>query len=207
MARSKRNPNTAPMFPPRERATSLAVRARHELVVAEYLKNGGHAAKAVVAAGYAAKGAVSTAQHIFKLPHVRARIMEHNRARQMSVGVDAMWVLYQLVRLVQVDIRDMYNAEGKLKEIPEMTDDQVRLIAGFEVVQDADGARVKRVRLIDRLKVIEMIGKHMDIGVFRERPLAHLTLVTQEQALEELAREGVKARPPEIEISDAEVVG
>jgi phage terminase small subunit len=52
------------------------------------------------------------------------------------------------------------------------------LVAGIDTVQERIGtdpegkpefATVRKVRLADRAKLLEMIGKHVDIGAFKER--------------------------------------
>ncbi len=49
-----------------------------------------------------------------------------------------------------------------------MPDAARRLLAGIEVDATAERPFVRKVRFIDRLKVLELIGKHVDVSAFRE---------------------------------------
>lgn len=91
--------------------------------------------------------------------------------------VDAGWLLGRLVDEATADIADLYDAEGRLKPIadwPEVW--RQGLVQGVEIEERFEGrgnAReqvgfVKKVRLSDRLKRLELIGKHIGVKAFEE---------------------------------------
>ena len=52
------------------------------------------------------------------------------------------------------------------------------LVAGVDIVQERDGAdaegnpsfvTVRKIKLADRAKYLEMIGKHIDVGAFKDK--------------------------------------
>ena len=43
-----------------------------------------------------------------------------------------------------------------------------RLVAGIDVIPSEGGGCVRKIRLLDRLKVLELIGKHVAVSAFRE---------------------------------------
>ncbi len=189
----------------RQDARSPIALEKYYAFAAEYVKNGGKPVEACIAAGYSPASAKTQSKYLLARPQVRAKIIELSRARERAVGVDATWVLYQLVRLLQVDVRKLFNEDGTMKDIREMSDDEARLVASFEVEDVFFGrgrkkqrGRVRKVKLVDRLRVIEMVGRHINVGALREGPVANLTLVSQEDALAELVRLAQSKKPEPI---------
>ena len=95
-----------------------------------------------------------------------------------AVGkVDAGWLLGRLVDEATADIADLYDGEGRLKPVDEWPEVwRQGLIQGVEIEERFEGrgnAReqvgfVKKVRLSDRLKRLELIGKHIGVKAFEE---------------------------------------
>ena len=91
--------------------------------------------------------------------------------------VDADWLLGRLVDEATADIADLYDGEGKLKPVDEWPAVwRQGLIQGVEIEERFEGrgnAReqvgfVKKIRLSDRLKRLELIGKHIGVKAFEE---------------------------------------
>ena len=95
-----------------------------------------------------------------------------------AVGkVDAGWLLGRLVDEATADIADLYDGEGRLKPVDEWPEVwRLGLVQGVEIEARFEGrgnAReqvgfVKKVRLSDRLKRLELIGKHIGVKAFEE---------------------------------------
>ncbi len=95
-----------------------------------------------------------------------------------AVGkVDAGWLLGRLVDEATADIADLYDGEGRLKPVDEWPEVwRQGLVQGVEIEERFEGrgnAReqvgfVKKVRLSDRLKRLELIGKHIGVKAFEE---------------------------------------
>ncbi|PIO96218.1 terminase small subunit [Pleomorphomonas carboxyditropha] len=92
-------------------------------------------------------------------------------------AVDAGWLLRRLVDEASADIADLYDGEGQLKPIAEWPEVwRCGLVQGVEIEERFEGrgnAReqvgfVKKVRLSDRLKRLELIGKHIGVKAFEE---------------------------------------
>lgn len=153
--------------------------AKQRLFAEQYLidLNG---TKAAIRAGYAPKNAEVQAHHLLKKPQVAAHVAALIRARSEQTGIDAAWVLRRLAAEAEADIADLYDEAGNLlhpKQWPPIW--RKGLVNSVETLQaptgetTEDGApiygTVKRVRLTDRLRHIELIGKHVRVGAFRDQ--------------------------------------
>ena len=71
-------------------------------------------------------------------------------------------------RAAEVDIAHLFDGGNNLRAPADMPDAARRLLAGIEEDATAEGPFVRKVRFIDRLKVLELIGKHIAVSTFRE---------------------------------------
>jgi phage terminase small subunit len=112
--------------------------------------------------------------------------------------IDSDWVLKRLGQQADADMADLFDANGALKAVKDWPEVWRKgLIAGVEVFEEFIGQgedRVsigftKKVKIADRLKNIELIGKHVRVGAFRDNvaltgsnggPIQNVTM-TQDQ--------------------------
>ena len=74
-------------------------------------------------------------------------------------------------------LSSLFKANGELLPIAEMPEDAQLLIGGFEVTPEYEGSGksrkligyTKKVKLRDTVRVLELIGKHIQVGAFVER--------------------------------------
>lgn len=126
--------------------------------------NGGRAA---IAAGYSENGASAAASRLLTYPEVQALIIKAKSARSKRTGIDADWLLTRLADEAQADLRDIYNDDGSLKSIGDWPDVWRKgLVAGIETLTIDGESRITKVKLSDRVKRLELIGKHIDVGAF-----------------------------------------
>lgn len=112
-------------------------------------------------AGFSQKNAEQTASRALKLPHVQAYYQEQLAARAKRVGVDADYVLKRLSDIDQMDIGDILQENGKLKPIHQWPKIWRQMIHSFDL-------KTGKIRLPDKLKNIELIGKHIGVRAFAE---------------------------------------
>jgi phage terminase small subunit len=122
------------------------------------------------------------ANQLLDNPLLREKVARLKEQRNQCTKLDADWVLQRLRDEVEADLIDIISDDGRIRpmrELPMIW--RTGLVAGFEVTEvygrDQDGHRIvvgvtKRIRFSDRLKRLELIGKHTDIGAFRERAVA-----------------------------------
>ena len=106
-------------------------------------------------------------------PEIAVAVDAAKLARSERTMINADWVLQRLVDEAEADLADLYDAEtGDLKPIHEWPKVWRRgLVAGVDVeVILEDGAeigRVKKIKLSDRVRRLELIGKHVKINAFQ----------------------------------------
>jgi phage terminase small subunit len=118
-------------------------------------------------AGYSQRMAKAIGWELLRKPHVAAAIAAEMAAREKRTRVSADRVLEQLARMAYYDPRKMFEADGSLKAIGSMDDDEETALAGFEAVELVDGSVVRKVRLADRGAALEKLARHL--GLLRER--------------------------------------
>lgn len=153
---------------------------KQEAFVREYLIDL-NATAAYKRAGYAAKGhaAEANAERLLRKAEVREAVSKAQQSRAERVQVDADWVLSRLHAELTADLSDLYDENGCLKQVhdwPKVW--RTGLVAGVETTQERDGsdaegkpvyATVRKVKLADRVRMLELVGKHIGVGAFRER--------------------------------------
>ncbi|ESY02288.1 terminase small subunit [Mesorhizobium sp. LNJC405B00] len=147
--------------------------ARQTRFVEEYLVdlNGKQAA---IRAGYSENSAEAEASRLLRNVKVSAAVAVALEARAKKTGIDAEWLLRRLVDEATADIADLFDDDGNLKPLkawPKIW--RTGLVAGVEfetiTVKGKKTGTIGKVKLSDRAKRLDMIGKHVDVQAFRER--------------------------------------
>lgn len=152
----------------------LGVRQRR-FVEAYYSMHEPNAAKAAIAAGFSEKGAASSGARCLSHPGVQEELAKMQAERSKRVAIDADWVLMRLAMEANADIADLYNENGTLKSVHEWPSIwRQGLVSGVDVeeVKGRGGivvATIRKVKLSERIKRIELIGKHIGVQAFRDQ--------------------------------------
>lgn len=175
--------------------------AKQQRFVEEYLVDL-NATQASIRAGYSQDAAAAIGWENLRKPEIAQAIEAAQKARSERTKIDADWVLQRLALEAQADLADLYNPNGSLKPISEWPLVwRQGLVAGIETQQEyvntdegkqPDGI-VHKVKLSDRIRRIELLGKHIAVGAFAERH-EHTgkdggPIQTQELSDNDLARE------------------
>lgn len=132
-------------------------------------------------AGYAARGnsAEVNAARLLRHAQVQAAINAAQVDRSQRTKIDADWVLRRLTDEAEADVSDLYDEHGDLKPVHQWPPIWRKgLVAGIETVrekvgEDEDGkplfATVRKIKLSDRGRRIELLGKHVYVSAFREK--------------------------------------
>ncbi len=146
---------------------------RQQRFVDEYLIDL-NATQAAIRAEYSKKTAASQGERLLRNADVAAAIAEAKTERSEITKIDAAWVLTRLSEEAVADIADLYTDDGKLKPVAEWPLIwRQGLVSGLDVDEiKLDGAKlgqVTKIKLSDRVKRLELIGKHVDVQAFADR--------------------------------------
>lgn len=136
--------------------------------VAEYLIDG-NATRSAKTAGYHPKMAAK----LVAIGSIKTAIKAGQDALLEKVGITAERVLREMGRLAFSDVSRLFNADGSLKSLSELTPDDSACIAGLEVIiknaEAGDGHtdKVHKIKVWDKSKNLEMLGKHFNL--FKEQ--------------------------------------
>lgn len=147
---------------------------RQRVFVSEYLIDL-NATAAYVRAGYSANGARHSASRLLANDNVRRAVDEAMVERAERLEIDADDVLLGLAAMHDADLADLFDADGAvlpMHEWPEVW--RKGLVAGVEVEEryatvggeQVSAGRVVRLRLADRLRVLDLIGRHTGVNAW-----------------------------------------
>lgn len=104
-------------------------------------------------------------------PKIAAEIAAAKAARSEKTGVDAAWLLTRLATEATADVGDLYDENGRVKPVKDWPLIwRQGLVAGIDVETIGEGAgHVTKLKISDRVKRLELIGKHIDVQAFKEK--------------------------------------
>lgn len=145
--------------------------------VGEYLKDL-NATQAAIRAGYSAKTAKQQGARLLTNADVQAALAEAMEARSERTRVDADWLLLRLADQAEADIADLFDEFGNAKPVKEWPIAfRKGLVTGIEVEELFEGrgkarekiGRLHKFKLVDRTKVWELLGRHVDVQAFKDK--------------------------------------
>lgn len=152
--------------------------------------------QAAIRAGYSERTAESQGARLLGNAKVQRAVMDAKSDRSERTKIDADWLLSRLAQEADADMADLYDDEGALKPVAEWPPIWRKgLVQGLDVeevkVNGAVVAHIRKVKISDRVKRLELIGRHVDVGAFRDRvehtgkdggPIHHEHTLTSEAA-------------------------
>lgn len=136
---------------------------KHARFVAEYLKdfNGRQAA---IRSGYSRKGAEVLASRLLRKANVAAALESAKAKAVQKAELTAARVLEEIRRLAFSDIRDIFDAKGRLRPVHEWPEEVASAIAAVEV---QNGRWLTKVKRWDKPRALELLAKHF--GLVKEQ--------------------------------------
>lgn len=155
----------------------MALTPKQQRFCEEYLVdlNGTQAA---IRAGYSPDTATAIASENLTKLEVSEYLTRLRSERSAATKIDAAWLLKRLADEAVADIADLYTADGALKSVHEWPEVwRTGLVQGIEAEEIAagrgDGREVmgimRKVKLSDRVKRLELIGKHIGVQAFKDQ--------------------------------------
>lgn len=150
--------------------------AMQEAYCQSYIKTPENQTQAAINAGFSHKTAHVKASNMMRDERVQKRITELMEERNKRLRVSADYVLLRLVEIDQMDVLDILNDDGTLKPIREWPKIWRTTLSGFDLsstIMNMDETSIetilKKIKWPDKVKNLELIGKHVDVNAFKER--------------------------------------
>jgi phage terminase small subunit len=148
---------------------------KQEAFVREYLIDL-NATQAAIRAGYSEKTANEQGSRLLADVSVRSAIEAAKAARSERTEINADWVLRTLAEEKTADLADLYDEHGAMKPIKDWPLAFRRgVVVGVETVEEFVGVgedrkpiQIRKIKMTDRTKHIELIGKHVRVQAFRD---------------------------------------
>lgn len=153
-----------PAKPAKVMVGTSSMAERKALFVAEYLRNGGNATQAAIAAGYSVKSARSQGSKLLAESNIRQQVASVAAETARIVGLDSQRTLQEVARIAYGDPRKMFNVDGSLKRITDLDDESAAMLAGIDVDEILAGDVVvgttKKIKLLNKNQALDMAMKY-----------------------------------------------
>lgn len=150
--------------------TKRELNKKQEQFVQEYMIDL-NATQAAIRAGYSKRTAYSQGQRLLKHVEVQRRLQAEQAKRAERVQVDQEYVLRRLVEIDQMDALDILDDDGSIKPIKDWPKTWRQFLSGFDVTQMSSAEDVetvvRRIRWPDKIRNLELLGRHL--GMFTDR--------------------------------------
>lgn len=152
--------------------TGPALTAKQEAFCQEYLIDL-NATQAAIRAGYSAKTANSLACGYLTKLNIQNRIAELMKARAERLQIDADYVLRRLTEIDQLDVSDILNDDLTIRPLSQWPNAWRQFVSGVDIIEmkSAEDAQafLKKIKWPDKVKNLELIGKHISVQAFKEQ--------------------------------------
>lgn len=150
----------------------MALTPKQSRFVAEYLIDL-NATQAAIRAGYSRHTARSQASDLLTVPDIQVAIKQSADERAARTETNADWVLKRLRDEADADIADCYSEHGVLRPIDEWpliwrTGLMVAIETEDLEVEGSKVGVVRKVKQSDRIKRLELIGRHVGVQAFKD---------------------------------------
>lgn len=165
-----------PKAPKRKSTQYKPLTAMQEAYAQEYTKCPENQTQAAINAGFSPNTAAVKASVMMRDERIKKRIAELMEERNKRLRVSADYVLLRLVEIDQMDVIDILNDDGTMKPIREWPKIWRTTLSGFDLsstIMNMDETSIetilKKIKWPDKVKNLELIGKHVDVNAFKER--------------------------------------
>ncbi len=156
---------------------------KQEAFCREYLKDLNQT-KAAERAGFSKRTAKAQAAQLMDKPAVREVIQDLMDKRAKRVEVDGDQVLAELKLIGHSDIRELFDEFGCVKPILAWPEHIARTVSSIEVFEEYQGkgedreylGQTKKVKFWDKLRALELMGKHKKLFTDRVEHSGTITL-------------------------------
>lgn len=125
-------------------------------------------------AGYSEMAARANSWKLLRVPAIREEIDRRVAAASAKADVDAVDILRDLKRIAFFDIRQLFR-DGKIITDPaDLPEEVARGLVNFDIiVLDRDGQHIVKLNPGNRLKALELLGRHLKMFCDRTEVSEH----------------------------------
>ncbi|HGZ2415675.1 TPA: terminase small subunit [Citrobacter freundii] len=177
-----------PKAPKRKSTQYKPLTAMQEAYAQEYTKCPENQTQAAINAGFSPNTAAVKASVMMRDERIQKRIAELMEERNKRLRVSSDYVLLRLVEIDQMDVLDILNEDGSMKPISSWPKVWRTSLSALDIatikttqaslqkdngeadlsVEDVEHI-LKKIKWPDKVKNLELIGKHVDVNAFKER--------------------------------------
>ncbi|MGJ0125934.1 terminase small subunit [Pantoea sp. RHCKP32] len=173
----------------------MALTDKQEMFCREYLIDL-NATQAAIRAGYSDNTARKIGSENLTKPDIAQRIIDLKSERNERVEVNADYVLRRLVEIDEMDVLDILKDDGGLKMVHEWPKVWRTTLSGLDIlttVTNFDETTMenilKKIKWPDKVKNLELLGKHVAVQAFREQvKTEHDVVGTLSDLMDDLAK-------------------
>ncbi|WP_170975201.1 terminase small subunit [Citrobacter sp. wls711] len=167
-----------PKAPKRKSTQYKPLTAMQESYAQEYTKCPENQTQAAINAGFSHKTAAVKASAMMRDERIQKRIAELMEERNKRLRVSADYVLLRLVEIDQMDVLDILDDDGGLRPISQWPKvwrtsisavDINRIRMAMKDDEEDIESTLQKIKWPDKVKNLELIGKHVDVNAFKER--------------------------------------
>ena len=156
---------------------AITLNERQEAFCREYIIDM-NATQAAIRAGYSVKTAGSSGQRMLKSVEIQARISEVMESRNKRIDINADYVMRRLVEIDEMDVADILTDTGDFKPIKEWPKVWRTTLSAIDIqiINSGDTEAItKKIKWPDKLRNLELLGKHINVNAFAEKALQGAT--------------------------------
>ncbi|MDB6104056.1 MAG: Phage terminase, small subunit [Gammaproteobacteria bacterium] len=142
------------------------LRRRHQKFVDVYVETG-NGSEAIRRVSPKSKRPDCAASKLLAKPEIRAAVQERTDQDIFESGVRRNLLLKKLLKMVDLDVRDLYGADGALLSVRDLPDNVATSIAGVEVLDTRTGP-VRKYLLESRLRAITELLRYATVKERRD---------------------------------------
>lgn len=129
-----------------------------------------NATAAAKRAGYSAKTAMEQGYQLLRNTSVQKHVAELKKQRREANEATAQKVVEELAKIAFSDIRNLFNVNNSLSKVNDLGKDITAAIASIKVYEEKNQGvligETKEIKLYDKLKALELLGRHF--GIFEK---------------------------------------
>mgnify|MGYP003595538843 CR=1 FL=1 len=152
----------------------MGLSAKHEAFCREYIKDF-NGTQAAARAGYSERTSNEQSSRLLANANIQARIAELQSERSERVQIDADYVLRRLHEIDQLDVADILTDAGDflpIKQWPKAWRISLSAI-DIQIINSGDTEAItKKVKWPDKIRNLELLGKHIGVNAFAEKQVA-----------------------------------